>query len=110
MKGISVTFVCIAALLILTMVPGKIKAATEEEEKQRAMQHDIELGRLAIEPPPSDDLAVDVGMNVPQAEEDRDHLYHPQQDTPRRVWRAKLKFERQIINGPEEDRDHLYHL
>ncbi|KAM4636695.1 proline-rich acidic protein 1 [Discoglossus pictus] len=111
MKGMSGTFCCVAALLILTMTPGDSKALTEEEQRQRDMRRDIELGLLAIEPPQPDDtlIAMDFGINIPQAEEDRDHLYHPRIETPKKIRRTMLKLERKIINGPEEDRDHLYH-
>ncbi|KFP88395.1 hypothetical protein N310_01038, partial [Acanthisitta chloris] len=43
-------------------------------------------------------------------EEDRDHLYHPQDDAREAdVVRQPRMLSLEVQNGPEEDRDHLYH-
>ncbi|XP_075466406.1 proline-rich acidic protein 1 isoform X2 [Ascaphus truei] len=111
MMGNPLTLSCVVALLILTMVPSK--ALTDEEERQRSMKRDIELGLLAIEPLPKEETShdIDPGMKIFQeAEEDRDHLYHPPPETPREIRRAPLRLKyQQAPNEPEEDRDHLYH-
>lgn len=97
---------------MMTIIPATTKALTEEE-RQKAMKRDIELGLLAIEPPMKNDVAVafDEPMKMPQAEEDRDHLYHAhhrsQQDFPRQ--QLRMQVARAIAREPEEDRDHLYH-
>ncbi|KAM3914023.1 uncharacterized protein RB166_019196 [Leptodactylus fuscus] len=109
MKWFPAIFSC--ALLVMTIIPAMTKILTEEE-RQRAMKRDIELGLLAIEPPVKDDVAVafDQDIKMPQAEEDRDHLYHAQQHAERDFPREQLRMQaRAIHRGPEEDRDHLYH-
>uniref|UniRef100_A0A8C8SZP2 Uncharacterized protein n=1 Tax=Pelusios castaneus TaxID=367368 RepID=A0A8C8SZP2_9SAUR len=43
-------------------------------------------------------------------EEDRDHLYHPPDDTLEGdAPRETVVLYEEVISGPEEDRDHLYH-
>ncbi|KFW83578.1 hypothetical protein N305_10346, partial [Manacus vitellinus] len=45
-----------------------------------------------------------------EPEEDRDHLYHPQDDARKvDVREPPRMLSLQVQNGPEEDRDHLYH-
>lgn len=43
-------------------------------------------------------------------EEDRDHLYHPQDDAREAdTYRPPRMLSLKVQNGPEEDRDHVYH-
>ncbi|KFU85273.1 hypothetical protein M959_06028, partial [Chaetura pelagica] len=45
-----------------------------------------------------------------EPEEDRDHLYHPQDEAREAdVQGLPLVLSLEVQSGPEEDRDHLYH-
>lgn len=110
MKGILLIY-CVGVIFIMAITPGKAKAMTEKEERQRAMKRDIELGLLAIEPPVIDDIAVAMDSpRIHQAEEDRDHLHHSHRRFQQQFQREPLRVQaRKVLDGPEEDRDHLHH-
>ncbi|MEE6519907.1 hypothetical protein FKM82_017679 [Ascaphus truei] len=92
---------------------GEERVFTAVEFKYGRVSVRSELGLLAIEPLPKEETShdIDPGMKIFQeAEEDRDHLYHPPPETPREIRRAPLRLKYQHApNEPEEDRDHLYH-
>ncbi|XP_032922589.1 proline-rich acidic protein 1 [Catharus ustulatus] len=119
----SVTILLGTALLLLA--PGSTQALSSSRWKNRAPEQDLAeeiiLGVGAIEPSEDAEPGIKVfsssawaqrGPPQVQArpEEERDHLYHPQDDA--RKADARVPFwmlPLEVQNGPEEDRDHLYH-
>ncbi|KAG8434937.1 hypothetical protein GDO86_013049 [Hymenochirus boettgeri] len=105
-------FTCVVALMIFMMVPDGTQAL-REEERERSMKLNIELGLLAIEPPQHDDTKFDIEprIQISEAEEDRDHLHHPRDESLMRIQQSsKLRIPpRNIFPEAEENRDHLHH-
>ncbi|KAL2303224.1 hypothetical protein Nmel_010688, partial [Mimus melanotis] len=110
---------------LLLLAPGSTQALSSSWWKDLTPEQDLTeeiiLGVGAIEPPEKGEPGIKVfsssawaqrGPPQVQArpEEDRDHLYHPQDDA--REASARVPFwmlALEVQNGPEEDRDHLYH-
>ncbi|XP_051474211.1 proline-rich acidic protein 1 [Apus apus] len=111
-----------AALLLPS--PGDTQAPGDIGRQDLAK--DIALGVRAVEPPEEGGVSneVEPGIKVfsssawapwsphqAQAgpEEDRDHLYHPQDEAREADVQGPLMLSLEVQSGPEEDRDYLYH-
>ncbi|XP_041330951.1 proline-rich acidic protein 1 isoform X1 [Pyrgilauda ruficollis] len=116
----SVTILLGTALLLLA--PGSTQALSSSRWKDLATEQDLaEESILGVGAPEEGEPGIKVfsssawaqrGPPQVQArpEEDRDHLYRPQDDG--REASARVPFWMpvpKVQNGPEEDRDHLYH-
>ncbi|XP_059707032.1 proline-rich acidic protein 1 [Haemorhous mexicanus] len=108
--------------MALLLAPGSTQALSSSRWKDLAMEQDLaEESILGVGAPEEGEPGIKVfsssawaqrGPPQVQArpEEDRDHLYHAQDDA--REASARVPFwmpAPKVQNGPEEDRDHLYH-
>ncbi|XP_042664013.1 proline-rich acidic protein 1 [Tyto alba] len=118
--------VLLGAALLLS-APAGTQAPSHSGRKDPAAEQDLAeeiiLGLRAVEPPEEGEISdeVEPGVKVfsssawarqAQAgpEEDRDHLYHPQDNAREADAHRPLRtLSLEVQRGPNEDRDHIHH-